>query len=388
MKEIHNILVTGATGGIGSEVMRQASNYPHLNLVPAVRNESYIAQRVANNLPVRYLDIENSPIDDFYNALEGMDAVIHLAASTSEKNDFDLHDRTNRLATLKLAVVASHFGLPLIIAGSIVQNAGNEHGVIDENMKPKSNSAYANSKTNAFNEAKMLERPDSDYKVIQGVPAMTLGSGSNWNRELTRLVRNGATRFGMRAFLNKEIAWSDQTDVANMFIQLAANPHLATHDRYFLMNGMINTNEIFGLFTDLAGVDMPKTPIARWKAQAVGDTVLLCMKYVHGMIQPISREVLAFALDGGQRQFVATAANEDYGFKFKSFEETAQETRDNFVLPEGEITTLVHEVSKKIPEGIGKKATALGIGLMAAKIGADLLKQNTQQDKESQALKA
>ncbi|HVZ66948.1 MAG TPA: NAD(P)-dependent oxidoreductase [Patescibacteria group bacterium] len=376
MKEIRNILVTGATGGIGSEVMRQAHKYPNLNLVPAVRNEAYIAHRVAQNLPVRYLDIENSPIEDFYKALEGMDAVIHLAASTSEKNDFELHDRTNRLATLKIAIVAARFGLPLVIAGSIAQNAGNEKGVIDEDTDPIAKSAYGLSKINAFKEAKMLETPGSDYKVLQGIPGMTLSSESSWAKATPRLIRNGATRFGMRALLNKEIAWSNQEDVANMFIQLAANPHLAQHDRYLLINGMINTNEIFKLFADLTDVKMPTVPIASWKAKAVGDTVLLCMKYVHNKTQPVSREVLAFALEGGQRQFIAKRAHEDYGFEFKTFEETAQEIRDNIVLPEGEVTTLVREIKNKLPEDIGKKVATVGVaaaGLVVAKKGIEHL---------------
>ncbi|HVZ12236.1 MAG TPA: NAD(P)-dependent oxidoreductase [Patescibacteria group bacterium] len=383
-REISTVLVTaGVTGKIGGEVMRLAArDYPDKHFIATSRDRNLVDSQRANNVDVRFYDLQYSTLPEIRTMLTGVDAVIHTAASTNETNDFELHRIMNYEATSRLAYVCAEQGVKLQILGSTAMHTLTPEGIIDDYTDPFSMAAYGGSKINAFKAAKFLETPDTiekGYGVTQTVPGLTIGIDDNWSNNIVGLLRNGLTRFGARALLNTEVAWSYQEDVANLLIQIALNPNMATTDRYLAINGMVKINDLLGLYAGMIDVPVPKIPIWKPKAELIAKTVLTYMDVVHHQIQPVSPELIPFGLYGDKRQFRPVAAARDFGWESKSFEEVSEIIRNNFVPEPGEATSFTQAlgniVDKKVDvETIKKKVATAGLvvgGAAAAVAGVE-----------------
>lgn len=148
------ITLTGALGHIGSRLIRDLPD--HFDNPEIVMVDDFATQRYASlfDLPTsaRYKFIEGDVTEmDLSNAIEGADAVIHLAAITDAAGSFDKADQVekrNFAATHNVAQACAAAGIQLIYP-STTSVYGTQKDVVDENcseedLKPQS--PYAETK--------------------------------------------------------------------------------------------------------------------------------------------------------------------------------------------------------------------------------------------------
>lgn len=317
-KEIHTIGVVGASGGIGTEVMRQAANYPNYEFVP-----------IGRKYHDRWLDFDQPSPLVYRSALRDLDAIIHLAAMTSEQNDPLLHYKYNFNPTATIAKVASENGIPFIYAGSTAMYTGTPYGIINDKTPADSDAAYGRSKILAHEVAQKFkkdERRETGYKPIQVVPGATFGPDTAWTHLLTKYMKNPVMRTFSRFMLESELGWSDMEDVANLFILIATNPYVATSERYLAVNGNASLRDIFKTMSELSGLNPLETALPREIAEPIGRAALT----VAGKKAKIAPETFSFGLHGEKRQFKSEAARRDYGWEPKSLEQTLREIKEGY----------------------------------------------------------
>ncbi len=320
--EVHTIGITGATGGIGSEIMKKAPLYPDINFVAFGRDYSKLES--LGDVEKRIYNLEDT-IETLRPHFSGIDSIIHLAGLTNERNDFDLHDKLNRQATENLATVASEYGLPFIYTGSTAQYTDNPHAFITDRTPAFSNAAYGGSKVDAHRASQRLatkEARERGYKPIQVVPGLTIGPDAEW----THFLAGGGARVRvMEHFMrDTEIGWSNMDDVTDLLIRIAINPYVGDSERYLAVNGMAQTNHLLEFFADLGGRSLPmKLPKS---IEPIGRAVLRVM----GKNAPISPEALSFGLHGEKRKFMPLAASKDYGWQPKGLTQTLIDIKDGY----------------------------------------------------------
>lgn len=327
--EMRKIGVTGATGNIGHEVMRQGKAMEHVLFVPIIRNADTVARMRSEGKDARWLDLEHSLRTDYPAAITGLDAIIHLAASVSERNDFELHDIYNTEATKKLAQAAAKQGAVLVFAGSIAQYSGTTPGTIIDETLPYSRGAYGLSKNKAYEAARKLKTPEAKrrgYDAIQVIPGMVIGPDASWTHTWKKVMENPVGRFLSGILLDNEVAWTDKEDLARLFIQIATNPYATDADRILAINGMASTNALFETFSELAGVTPPQQRIPK---RGIEQAVKLGLTVMRSHA-PVSPEVASFVLHGKDHPFDPSLAERDYGWKPKSLETTLLEIKRDF----------------------------------------------------------
>lgn len=327
--EIRRIGVTGATGNIGQEVLRQGQNIENVIFVPIIRNRGVIAEIKASGEDVRWIDFEKSTPRDYHAAVSGLDGVIHLAASVSEQNDFELHDKNNTQATRKIAEAAAREGAVIIYAGSTAQYTRNTERVIDDSTIPNSTGAYGLSKIRAHVAARGLETSESrkkGYRAIQVVPGMTIGPDASWTHTWVKVMENPVSRFLSGVLLDTEVAWSDKEDLAQLFIQIALNPYVAETDRYLAINGMASVYSLFKTYSELANVKPPHYRIPKRGVEPILKTVLS----LAGKKAPVSPEVVDFAFHGEDHKFRADAARRDYDWHPRTIKQTLDKIKGDY----------------------------------------------------------
>ena len=119
------------------------------------------------------------------------------------------------------------------------------------------------------------------------------------------------------------MGWTDKEDLANLFIQIAINPYIATSDRYIAVNGMGSTNEIFAAMAEVSGVKPPSIPLPKKLIEPMGIALLT----VFSKKAPVSPESFSFGLHGHERQFSSDAAREDYNWQTKTLAQTLSEIK-------------------------------------------------------------
>jgi len=314
-KEIHTIGVVGASGGIGTEVMKQAKNLPDYEFVP-------IGRKYHN----RFLDFDRASLKEYGAALAGLDAVIHLAALTSEQNDPDLHVKYNFVPTATIADIAAENGMAFIYAGSTAMYY--KEGVIDDSTIPDSPAAYGSSKIASHNhaQANLRHYHHPDYKPIQVVPGATFGPDAAWTHLLVKYMKNPLMRTFSRFMLDSELGWSDMEDVADLFIKIATNPYVATSERYLAVNGNASIREILKTMSELSGLKPLEKSFPRGIAEPIGRAALKAA----GKKAKIAPETFSFGINGEKRKFKGEAAKRDYNWQPKTLQQTLSEIKADY----------------------------------------------------------
>ncbi|WFU75732.1 NAD-dependent epimerase/dehydratase family protein [Bradyrhizobium sp. CB2312] len=197
------VLVTGADGFIGRHV------------APALSRAGWLVRRAARS-PLGTDDevvVESiGPETDWKPALEGVDAVVHLAARVHHKHEehaIQLYRNVNIAGTLHLARSAASAGVRQFIFVSTVlvhgrSNDGRAPFSEDDILTPRG--LYGMSKAAAETGLRTLAR-DCDMKISVIRPPLVYGSGAKGNFALlTRAVNLGlplpfAAIHNQRAFL-------------------------------------------------------------------------------------------------------------------------------------------------------------------------------------------
>lgn len=119
-----NILITGATGFIGSNLLEELNNFPGINLRASVRRSKLLCCET-----VEVGDLAQKI--DWSRALEGIDVVVHLAGSAHKMNTsyYDVlseYRKVNSEATLNLANKAVKNGVKRFIYLSSIKVNGEQ----------------------------------------------------------------------------------------------------------------------------------------------------------------------------------------------------------------------------------------------------------------------
>ncbi|MEY9186178.1 UDP-glucose 4-epimerase [Bradyrhizobium sp. USDA 326] len=181
-------LVTGASGFLGRHI------------VPALTRAGWSVRRAvrsADGTDGEVLIGSIGPETDWQAALEGVDAVVHLAARVHYKNEehaVQLYRDVNVEGTLHLARCAATAGVRqfIFISTVLVHGRTNEgRAPFRENDVPTPRGLYGTSKAEAEAGLRTLAR-DSDMKISVIRPPLIYGRGAKGNFALlTRAVRLG-----------------------------------------------------------------------------------------------------------------------------------------------------------------------------------------------------
>ena len=224
------VLVTGASGFVGRHV------------VPALLGAGWSVRRAVRS-PEGMADevvIESiGPDTDWQAALEGVDAVVHLAARVHHKHEehaVQLYRNVNIAGTLHLARCAATAGVGQFIFVSTVlvhgrSNEGRPPFSEDDILTPRG--LYGMSKAAAEAGLRTLAR-DSDMKISVIRPPLVYGAGAKGNFALlTRAVKLGlplpfAAIRNHRAFLSVQ-------NLSSFMLRRLAQPDSASNFDIFLV---------------------------------------------------------------------------------------------------------------------------------------------------------
>ena len=244
------VLVTGANGFVGRHV------------VPALTRAGWSVRRAVRS-PVGTGDevvIETiGPETDWTGALDGVDAVVHLAARVHHKHEehaVQLYRNVNIAGTLHLARSAATAGVRQFIFVSTVL----VHGRSNEGRAPFSESdiltprgLYGMSKAAAEEGLRTLAR-DSDMKISVIRPPLVYGAGAKGNFALlTRAVALGlplpfAAIHNQRAFLAVQ-------NLASFILHRLGHPDPASNFEIFLVadREQVSTPEFVSRLAEASG---------------------------------------------------------------------------------------------------------------------------------------
>ncbi|TFV34787.1 NAD-dependent epimerase/dehydratase family protein [Bradyrhizobium frederickii] len=180
-------LVTGASGFVGRHVVRALTREGW-----SVRRAVRSSQRADDEVVIDSI----GPETDWQAALEGVDAVIHLAARVHSKNDehADEHRKVNVEGTLRLARHAATAGVRhfIFISTVLVHGRSNDgRAPFSESDLPTPRGLYGTSKAAAEAGLSTLAR-DVDMKISVIRPPLIYGAHAKGNFTLlARAVRLG-----------------------------------------------------------------------------------------------------------------------------------------------------------------------------------------------------
>ena len=120
------ILVTGATGFIGSHVVKRLIDRGD-ELVCLARRTSNVAELEKQNCTIVYADLAEDSID-LDSALEGVGTVIHLAAAMHSVNSRDMIERNSRALENVLVACAAQTAPPQMVFVSSLAAVGPSTG--------------------------------------------------------------------------------------------------------------------------------------------------------------------------------------------------------------------------------------------------------------------
>ena len=188
------VLVTGASGFVGSELMRQLGALQGIQPVAGMRNP---AANSADNFPTIACP-ELGPSADWSASFAGMDAVVHCAARAHVIGDraadpLAEFTRANTEGTLRLAGQAASAGVRrFVFVSSIGVNGAETFGAAFTEADPAApHSPYAVSKHLAEEGLKALSaRTGMEVAIVR--PTLVYGKGAPGNlRRMANLVQRG-----------------------------------------------------------------------------------------------------------------------------------------------------------------------------------------------------
>lgn len=188
------ILVTGATGFVGSELCRTLAKREQYDVVGVARKDVYLSD------DVDILQIENlESVTDWQTLLFGVDVIVHVAARThvmneTETNSLEVFRRINVAATINMARAAVEAGVNRFIFLSSVKVNGESTEVgkpftVDDTPSPSD--PYGISKFEAERELLELAKNSALEIVIVRSP-LVYGEGVKGNfASLAKAVQKG-----------------------------------------------------------------------------------------------------------------------------------------------------------------------------------------------------
>lgn len=256
------LLITGGTGFIGSRTALMAQALGHEARVVGLRNTPAEA---ANHDELRAAGIEVllAGLDALAadrGALEGIDAVIHLAAAQHEMNVPDAHFlAVNVAGTTALLDACRAAGVGRFVYGSTIGVYGRRQGRLDEATPAAPDNIYGRSKLKA--EEAVLARK-SELPVVAVRISETYGPGDRRLLKLFRAIRKGR-------FLNvgdgRNLHHPIYIDDLARGLLLAAT-HPSASGEVFVLPGrdVVTTDEMVAAIAAAVGRETPRLRLPAW----------------------------------------------------------------------------------------------------------------------------
>ncbi|MBR0856596.1 NAD-dependent epimerase/dehydratase family protein [Bradyrhizobium liaoningense] len=224
------VLVTGASGFVGRHV------------VPALAREGWSVRRTVRSPEGRNDEavIESiGPETDWQAALEGVDAVVHLAARVHHKREehaADLYRNVNITGTLQLARSAAKIGVRQFIFISTVlvhgrSNEGRAPFSEDDALTPRG--VYGVSKAEAEAALKDLAS-ETDMKISVIRPPLVYGAGAKGNFALLTRAVNLGLPLPLAAIRNQRAFLAVQ-NLSSFILYRLAHPDSVSNFEIFLV---------------------------------------------------------------------------------------------------------------------------------------------------------
>ncbi|MDA9423142.1 MULTISPECIES: NAD-dependent epimerase/dehydratase family protein [Bradyrhizobium] len=223
-------LVTGASGFLGRHI------------VPALTRQGWSVRRAVRSPDGTDGEVVIKPIGpdtDWQAALDGVDAVVHLAARVHYKNEehaVELYRDVNVDGTLHLARSAAMAGVRqfIFISTVLVHGRSNDgRPPFSESDVPTPRGVYGTSKAEAEAGLRALAR-DSDMKISVIRPPLIYGAGAKGNFALlTRAVRRGLP-LPFAAIRNRRNFLSVQ-NLSSFILHRLGHPDPASNFEIFLL---------------------------------------------------------------------------------------------------------------------------------------------------------
>ncbi|MEV7396996.1 NAD-dependent epimerase/dehydratase family protein [Aeromicrobium sp. NPDC092404] len=166
------IVIVGASGNIGSALVREISSSGH-EIVGVARRVPEVTPRAEHLASVRWesADIATSDLDPL---VAGADVVVHLAWLFQPSHDPDLTWASNAVGTRRLLDAAGRQGVPAVIVSSSVAAYSPGQGTpVDEDWPTDgpSSAAYAREKAYVERLLDVFELEHPDTRVVRVRPA-------------------------------------------------------------------------------------------------------------------------------------------------------------------------------------------------------------------------
>ena len=283
------ILVTGATGIVGTQILKQlvAQN----QAVKALkRSNSDTSWTTAINHKIHWIEADILDLLALDKAFEGVSRVIHCAAVISFDNRNDAHmQHVNIEGTKNVLDLAQKHNIKKLVHISSVAALGRktDHQEITEQAQWEAsplNTAYATSKYLA--ELEVWRAQEEGLPTIILNPSVIIGPG-NWNSSSTQLFTH--VKKGNPMYPTGSVNYVDVRDVARIAIIMAN--HTVQGQRFILNAGMVSYQHLFQLIAQAMNKKPPQLKVSPKLAIFVA-SILRVVTLFTGIKTNITREAV------------------------------------------------------------------------------------------------
>jgi nucleoside-diphosphate-sugar epimerase len=311
------ILVTGASGILGSQIIRQLTK-DNLKVRAVKRSTSDITWTKDINNFVEWFDSDILDIITLEKAFENITSVIHCAAVVSFDNSQDyLMHQVNIEGTKNILTLSQKYNIKKLVYISSVAALGRPTNttLINEETKwevSPLNSAYANSKYLA--ELEVWRAQEEGLSTIVLNPSVIIGPG-NWNNSSLKLFNH--VNQGSSLYPVGSINYVDVRDVASIAIKFLSTT--VNGERFILNTGLITYKDFFSLIAKEMNKKAPSIKISPTLA-IFAATMLKLVKFITGFKSTITKE--AVLLSQLSILFSADKINQELSHPFIAVEDS------------------------------------------------------------------
>jgi dihydroflavonol-4-reductase len=251
------ILVTGASGFLGSELVKQLiANGESVRII--VRPSSDISDLASIKDKIEIMEGDILDVPSLEIAMDGIEKIYHSAAVIGYDDSFyDSMYKCNIEGTANVVNVALTKGIKkLLHVSSIAAIGGKPNDLITEETKWEKNewtTHYGITKMLAEREVWRAEQEGLEVVVVN--PGIILGSSSNENKATMRVFKRIASG-KMPFYSNGTNGFIDVRDVARICIQLMNSP--VHSERFILINQNLSFKDYFERIAKRLNVQPPK----------------------------------------------------------------------------------------------------------------------------------
>ena len=251
------ILVTGASGFLGSELVKQLiANGESVRII--VRPSSDISDLASIKDKIEIMEGDILDVPSLEIAMDGIEKIYHSAAVIGYDDSFyDSMYKCNIEGTANVVNVALTKGIKkLLHVSSIAAIGGKPNDLISEDTKWEKNewtTHYGITKMLAEREVWRAEQ--EGLEVVMVNPGIILGSSSNENKATMRVFKRIACG-KMPFYSNGTNGFIDVRDVAKICIQLMNSP--IHSERFILINQNLSFKDYFERIAKRLNVQPPK----------------------------------------------------------------------------------------------------------------------------------